>query len=108
MIERKHVAVNAECSINVVSEQMADGRWAVVSSIKHESPTGEKIIDLPVRDTRYARQSEAEDAAHALRLSAPSLAPWRRLAGGDRRRRWRPWRRTPAREISGGKNGDAH
>jgi hypothetical protein len=62
MIERKHVAVNAECSINVVSEQMADGRWAVVSSIKHESPTGEKIIDLPVRDTRYASQSEAESA----------------------------------------------
>jgi HAE1 family hydrophobic/amphiphilic exporter-1 len=50
-----------------------------------------------------------EDAAHALRLSAPSLPfrhgpvrpPWRR-------RLRRPWRRaTPAREISGGRNGEA-
>ena len=62
MIERKHIPVDAGCSVNIVTEQMADGRWAVVSSIKHESPTGEKIIDLPVRDDRFASQSEAEDA----------------------------------------------
>ena len=53
-----------------------------------------------------------EDAARALRLSTPSLAPWRRLARREERRAWRerlrrPWRRrTPAREISGGRNGD--
>jgi HAE1 family hydrophobic/amphiphilic exporter-1 len=52
-----------------------------------------------------------EDAAHALRLSTPSLAPWRHLARHEESRTWRqrlrrPWRRvTPAREISGGKNG---
>jgi len=62
MVERKHIPVDAEYSVNVVTEQMADGRWAVVSSIKHESPTGEKIIDLPVRDDRYASQADAEDA----------------------------------------------
>ena len=62
MIERKHIPIDAEYSANIVTEQMADGTWAVVSSIKHESPTGEKIIDLPVRDDRYASQSEAEDA----------------------------------------------
>jgi HAE1 family hydrophobic/amphiphilic exporter-1 len=40
-----------------------------------------------------------EDAAHALRLSTPSPTPGRQ--------RFRlPWRRTPAREISGGGNGD--
>jgi hypothetical protein len=65
MIERKHIPVNADCSINIVSEQMGDGRWAVVTSIKHESSTGEKIIDMPVRDTRYASQSEAEEAGFA-------------------------------------------
>jgi hypothetical protein len=48
-----------------------------------------------------------EDAAQALKLSAPSLAPWRRLARRGERRAWRlrlrrAWRRTPAREISGG------
>ena len=62
MIERKHIPVDAECSVNIVTEQMADGRWAVVSSIKHETPTGEKIIDLPVRDDRFGSQGEAEDA----------------------------------------------
>jgi hypothetical protein len=48
-----------------------------------------------------------EDAAQALRLSTPSLSPWRRLARKGERRAWRhrlrrAWRRTPAREISGG------
>jgi hypothetical protein len=62
MVERKHIPVDAECAINIVTEQMADGRWAVVASVTHESPTGEKIIDLPVRDDRFASQAEAEDA----------------------------------------------
>ena len=61
-IERKHIPVEAGCGINIVTEQMADGSWAVVTSIKHESSTGEKIVDLPVRDTRYASQDEAEEA----------------------------------------------
>ena len=63
------------------------------------------LLTLLVTPVAY---SLFEDAAHALRLSAPSLAPWRR---GERRawrqRLRRPWRRaTPAPEISGGKNGD--
>jgi hypothetical protein len=62
MIERKHIPVEPGCAINLVTEQMADGTWAVVASIKHESATGEKIIDLPVRDARYGSQSEAEEA----------------------------------------------
>ena len=62
MVERKHIPIDAECAINIVTEEMADGRWAVVTSVKHESPTGEKIFDLPVCDERFASQSEAEDA----------------------------------------------
>jgi hypothetical protein len=65
MVERKHIPVDAECSIDIVTEQMADGTWAVVSSIKHESPGGEKIIDLPVGDERYPTQAEAETAGFA-------------------------------------------
>jgi HAE1 family hydrophobic/amphiphilic exporter-1 len=55
-----------------------------------------------------------EDAARALRLSTPSLARWRRAVHADDRRAWRqrlrrPRRKAaPAREISGGKNGDTH
>jgi hypothetical protein len=62
MIERKSVPVDDTYSIDIVTERMAEGAWAVVASVKHRSPTGEKTIDLPVRDTRYAIQSEAEDA----------------------------------------------
>ncbi len=62
MIERKNVPVDDAYSIAVVTEQMTDAAWAVVASVKHRSPTGEKTIDLPVRDTRYASQGEAEEA----------------------------------------------
>jgi len=62
MIQRTTVPVDDESSIAVVTEQMADGGWAVVASIKQTSPTGEKIIDLPVSDARYATQAEAEQA----------------------------------------------
>ena len=57
------------------------------------------LLTLLVTPVAY---SLFEDAAHALRLSAPSLAPWRRP-----RRPWRlRWRRTAARQISGGTGGD--
>jgi hypothetical protein len=62
MIERKTLPVDDQYSINVVTERMNDGSWAVVAAIEHRTPTGEKVIDLPVRDTRYRDQVEAEDA----------------------------------------------
>ena len=62
MIERKNVPVDDETSIAVVTEQMADGSYAVVAAVKHRSPTGEKTIDLPVREARYGSQVEAEGA----------------------------------------------
>jgi HAE1 family hydrophobic/amphiphilic exporter-1 len=51
------------------------------------------LLTLLVTPVAY---SLFEDGAHALRRSAPRE---------QRRRLWRPWRRTPAREISGGTNG---
>jgi hypothetical protein len=65
MIERKTVPVDDENSIAIVTERMADGSWAVVSSVKHRSPSGEAITDLPVRDTRFATQAEAEESGLA-------------------------------------------
>jgi HAE1 family hydrophobic/amphiphilic exporter-1 len=66
------------------------------------------LLTLLVTPVAY---SLFEDAARALRLSTPSLAPWRRLARRDEKRAWRQrwrraWRRTPAQEISGGSNGE--
>jgi len=62
------------------------------------------LLTLLVTPVAY---SLFEDVARALRVSAPSLAPWRRLARQGERRAWRhrlrrAWRRTPARGISGG------
>jgi HAE1 family hydrophobic/amphiphilic exporter-1 len=62
------------------------------------------LLTLLVTPVAY---SLFEDAARALQLSRPSLAPWRRQAREGERRAWRhrlrrAWRRQPAREISGG------
>jgi HAE1 family hydrophobic/amphiphilic exporter-1 len=62
------------------------------------------LLTLLVTPVAY---SLFEDAARALQLSAPSLTPWRRQVREGERRAWRqrlrrPWRRTPARGISGG------
>jgi hypothetical protein len=62
MIERKNVPVDGDFTIAVVTEQMNDGGWAVVASVKHHSPTGEQITDLPVQHGRYATQAKAEEA----------------------------------------------
>jgi hypothetical protein len=61
MIERKIVPVSADYAIAVVTERMKDGGWAVVASIKHQTPSGEQMIDLPIHDERYADQREAEE-----------------------------------------------
>jgi len=60
MIQRKDVPVNDEYSIAIVTEEMADHTWAVVASIKHRSPTGEQVTDLPIQNDRYATQAAAE------------------------------------------------
>jgi HAE1 family hydrophobic/amphiphilic exporter-1 len=66
------------------------------------------LLTLLVTPVAY---SLFEDAARALRLSTPSLAPWRRLVRQGERRAWRhrlrrAWRRAPAREVPGGADGD--
>ena len=65
MIQRKDVPVNDEYSIAIVTEEMAGNTWAVVTSIKHQSPTGEQVTDLPIQNDRYATQPAAEQAGLA-------------------------------------------
>ena len=71
MIERKSIPVDEAYSIDVVTERMRDGGWAVVASIKHRSPNGEKPIDLPVGDLRYSRPGRGRGRGHP---SGPRLA----------------------------------
>ncbi|MGH7388213.1 MAG: hypothetical protein ACREM3_01975 [Candidatus Rokuibacteriota bacterium] len=66
MIERKTFPAAGSCQIAVTTEQMADGTWAVVASVKHLSDRSEKITDLPVPRQRFASQTEAE--AHGVKL----------------------------------------
>jgi hypothetical protein len=62
MIERKTFPVDDEYSINIVTEQMKDGSWAVVTSIIQQTPTGEKATDLPINEERFATEAAAEEA----------------------------------------------
>jgi hypothetical protein len=65
MVQRKEIPVNDEYTVSVVTEHMADGGWGVVASIKHRSPSGEQLTDLPVDNRRYPDQREAEEAGIA-------------------------------------------
>ena len=50
-----------EYAIQVTTERLPEGPWAVVASVKHQSEFGEKTIDLPVPEETFDSQSDAED-----------------------------------------------
>ena len=72
MIERKTFSVEGNCQINVTTEQMGDGTWAVVTSVTHRSETSEQVTDLPVPTERFAAKTDAEE--YGLRLGREWLA----------------------------------
>lgn len=67
MVLRKTFPVADDCKINLVTEEMPDGAWAVVASIAHRFENAERIVDLPVPSERFASEPEAE--AFGLRLA---------------------------------------
>ena len=67
MVQRKTLPIENDCAITVVTEQMKDGQWAVVASVKHYSGTAERTTDLPVPAERFATQEDAE--AHGIRMA---------------------------------------
>ena len=60
MVQRKRFDAPGDYSIAVAAERMKDGRWSAVSTIQHATPTGERNIDLPISDARFATEEEAE------------------------------------------------
>jgi len=62
MVQRSIISVDAERRILLTTERLADGMWAVVASIVESTPNGERVVDLPIIEKRFASQSEAEDA----------------------------------------------
>ena len=60
MVQRKIVPVDGERRILLTTERLAEGSWAVVASIVEATPNGERVVDLPVGDERFATQPDAE------------------------------------------------
>jgi hypothetical protein len=60
MVERKRFPAPKDYSIAVAAERMKDGKWSAVTTIQQTTGTGERNIDLPISDTRFATEEEAE------------------------------------------------
>jgi hypothetical protein len=60
MVKRKTVPAYGNCSIALATEEMKDGRWAVVVTVTQSTDTAERNTDLPVTDERFASEAEAE------------------------------------------------
>jgi hypothetical protein len=67
MFQRKTVPAYRNCDIAIATEQMSDGKWAVVATVKHSTKTAEQTTDLPVSHERFDTQAEAE--SHGVRMA---------------------------------------
>jgi hypothetical protein len=61
MVQRKRFEAPGDYSITVAAERMKDGNWSAVTTIQQSTPTGERHIDLPISDARFATEEEAEN-----------------------------------------------
>jgi hypothetical protein len=60
MVQRKRFPAPGDYSIAVAAERMKDGQWSAVTTIQQTTATGERNIDLPIADARFATEEEAE------------------------------------------------
>ncbi len=79
MVQRKRFPAPGDYSIAVAAERMKDGKWLAVTTIQQATATGERNIDLPISDARFATEEEAErfevSRAHEwIERNAPSDA----------------------------------
>ena len=78
MVERKRFPAQGDYSIAVAAERMKDGKWSAVTTIQQSTGTGERNIDLPISDERFATEQEAQNfevsrAQEWIEKNAPKL-----------------------------------
>ena len=61
MVERKTFPAGGGYSIAVAAERMKDGKWAAVATVQQSTATGQRNIDLPISNARFATEAEAEN-----------------------------------------------
>jgi hypothetical protein len=61
MIERKTFPGYADYGISIATEQMRDGKWAVVATVTQSTESAQRNVDLPVPAQRFESQAEAEE-----------------------------------------------
>jgi hypothetical protein len=79
VIRKEFPTARPEYAIQVTTERLPEGPWAVVASVKHHSDYGDKTIDLPVPEETFESQANAEDfgtrmAIEWLEHNAPKAA----------------------------------
>jgi hypothetical protein len=61
IVRKEFPSAHPEYSIQVTTERLPEGAWAVVAGLQHHSDYGEKTIDLPVPERTFDNQADAED-----------------------------------------------
>jgi hypothetical protein len=67
MVQRKTFPAYGNCDIALATEQMRDGKWAVVVTITHTTDSAQRTTDLPVSHQRFETEAEAEE--HGLQMA---------------------------------------
>ncbi|HKC06601.1 MAG TPA: hypothetical protein VKJ67_07050 [Methylomirabilota bacterium] len=78
MVQRKQFEGPGGYNIAIAAERMKDGKWSAVTTIQQSTQTGERNIDLPISDARFATEEEAENfevsrAREWIEKNAPRL-----------------------------------
>ena len=60
MVNRRTFPVYGNCSIALATEEMRDGKWAVVVTVTQSTDTAQLNTDLPVTHERFDSEAEAE------------------------------------------------
>jgi hypothetical protein len=61
MVHRKTFPAHGGCGIALATEQMKDGKWAVVATVTQSTDSAQRVTDLPVTHDRFESEQAAEE-----------------------------------------------